>query len=48
MSVPINWNMSLKTPPESIAIGRVTVAFDDKDSKQDDLAKYWNKDKKVI
>lgn len=38
----------LLTPPEAIAIGRVTVAFGNGESKLRDLSPYWNRESKSL
>ncbi len=38
----------LGTPVETLAIGRVTVSFDDGASEAVDFAKYWDREKKTV
>ena len=39
---------NLATPPEALAVGRVTVSFDGKRSEKVDLSKYWDEGRKVV
>ena len=36
------------TPPEVLAIGKVTVAFDDAPSQRADWTRYWDQDRKLV
>lgn len=38
----------LTTPPEAVAIGRVTIGFGDQDSMAIDLSPYWDKQSKTL